>query len=309
MNIVPCHRRTNLAGRRQGALVLATLIVAWLVPATGRTANRSMAITQELDLEYSFGGGAATWQNGQPAGSVNEHHGDVKYVVSPQVTNNLLLRFGAEWERFSFGVPATSALPATLQQVSAVIGCDYQLADQWLMRAEVQPGIYGDAHEVSGRTLDAPLVLGAAFLKDADLQWFFGLRLDVRSQYPVLPAIGIRWKFADDWTLNLQLPQPRLEYDVNDKLQAYLGARILAGTFVVNDHFGDDHGRPQLNHATLDYHELRVGTGGSWKIRPNLTLEAEAGCLLGRCWDFFDQHVRYNSREAPYLQIAAHARF
>ena len=177
------------------------------------------------------------------------------------------------------------------------------------MRAELQPGMYGDLSRLDGRCFDAPLLLGFVYLIDADLQWFFGLRVDLKSHYPVFPAAGVRWKFADLWTLNLMLPAPRLEYDVNSKLQTYFGAGIVAGTYVVGEHYGDDRGLPQLNHATLDYTELRLGPGLSWKARPNLTLEAEVGYVVHRSWDFFDQDINPTSNPVPYLQLAIHAHF
>ena len=292
-----------------GALVALALVAVFASAPTGQAATNRVVVAQELDAAYSFAGPAATFGNGQRIGSVTEHQADVRYVISPQLSRDILLRLGAEWERFAFDAPRTAPLPETLQAVSVIIGFDYQIADQWLMRVELQPGIYNDGHDVSGRSLNAPLVLGAAFLKDADTQWFFGLRVDGRSQYPVLPAVGVRWKYAADWTLNLQLPRPRLEYDVNDKVQLYLGVGIEAGTFVVGEHFGDDRGLPQLNRATVDYYEVRVGLGCSWKIHPMVTIEAQAGCQLNRRWDFGEQHISVSSRETPSIQLACHARF
>lgn len=286
----------------------AMLFVVLAAPARSMAAD-SMAVSHELDAELGYAGRAVTLQDGQHIGSIDGLNTDVKYVVSPQITDDLLLRVGAEWERFAFGTSQAGALPDTLQHVSAVIGFDYQLADQWLMRTEVQPGIYGDFRQIGWRNFDAPLFMGAVYLKDADLQWFFGLRIDLRSQYPVFPALGVRWKFTDVWTLNLQLPNPRLEYDMNDKLQAYLGAGIKAGTYVAGEHFGSDRGLPQLDRATVDYTEVRLGPGFSWKVLPTLTLEAEGGYMVYRTWDFFDHHVKLDSRPAPYLQLACHARF
>jgi hypothetical protein len=46
-----------------------------------------------------------------------------------------------------------------------------------------------------------------------------------------------------------------------------------------------------------------------WKVRPNLTLEAEAGYVAYRSWDFFDQHINQTSHPVPYLQLGLHARF
>ena len=291
------------------ALILVPLLAAMLVMPVRVSAGESIPVFQELDLELGVVGRGTTLRDNLHVAPIGEQNTDLKYVVSPQVSKDLLLRVGAEWQRFSFPDRQHSAAPDTLQQANAILGLDYQLGEQWLMRVEVAPGLYGDFSQLSWRSFDAPIKMGFAYLVDADLQWFFGLRVDPRSQYPVFPAAGVRWKFSDVWTLDLQLPKPRLEYDVSDKLQAYLGVGILAGTYVVGDHYGTDRGLPQLNRATLDYTEVRLGPGLSWKARPNLTLEAEAGYVLHRSWDFFDQHINPKSSPLPCLQFAVHARF
>ena len=286
------------------AFLPAALLTALLAMPVGVSAAESTPVFHELDVGLGYAGQAATRVD--PASELNT---GLKYAASLQVSRDLLLRFGAEWQSLSFPAPRDSAAPPTLQQANAIIGIDYQLAEQWLMRTELQPGLYGDLSRLDGRRFGAPLMLGFAYLVDADLQWFLGLRVDHRSQYPVFPAAGVRWKFADLWTLNLMLPNPRLEYDLSSKLQTYFGAAILAGTYVVDDHYGDDRGLPQLNHATVDYTELRLGPGLSWKARPNLTLDAEAGYVVYRSWDFFDQRINPTSNPVPYLQFGLHARF
>ena len=284
--------------------ILAALLTTLLSIQVGVSAAASSAVVQELDVESGYAGRSATQVD-----HGSELNTNLKYAASLQVSKDLLLRVGAEWQRFSFMPPRASASPDTLQQASAIVGLDYQLAEQWLMRAELQPGMYGDLSKIDGRHFNAPLLLGFVYLVDADLQWLIGLRVNFRSQYPVFPAAGVRWKFADLWTLDLMLPNPRLEYDVNSKLQAYVGAEILAGTYVVGDHFGDDRGNPQLNHATVDYTELHLGPGFSWKARPNLTLEADAGYVVYRSWDFFDQHINPTGHPVPYVQLGIKARF
>jgi hypothetical protein len=230
----------------------------------------------------------------------------LSYVLSPQVSRRLFLRWGVDWRRFSFGTPEDAVLPQELQQINAILGIDWQATDKWLVRAELQPGVYSDFQEVSWRDVSAPLILGGVYVANADLQWMFGLRVVPRSDYPVLPAVGVRWKFAPEWTMNLFLPDPRLEYDLNDRLKAYVGAGFKVGTFTVGDHFGDENGRPGLNHAILDYIEVLVGPGFSWKVRPNLTLDLNAGCLAYRGFDFSDRDLVARSQPAPYVQIAGH---
>jgi Domain of unknown function (DUF6268) len=307
ISLPPIRRAKNVIPRCP-ALPVLLLALSLALPA-GMASAGSMAVSHELDVDLGLIGGATTLQNAQRVGSSRELDADVKYVISPQITNNLLLRIGAEWERVGFGTPGNVALPDALQQVNAIIGLDYQLADQWLMRAEVQPGIYGDFKQIGWRQFGAPVVVGLVYLRNEDLQWFFALRVDSRGRVPVFPVAGVRWKFHHVWTLDMQLPQPRLEYDLTDNLQAYVGAGIKAQTYVVGDSFGSSHGLPQLNGATVDFTEVRVGPGFTWKALDTLTLDAGAGCMLSRTWDFFDRQVKLNSHPAPYLQLSAHARF
>ena len=291
------------------AFILIPLLAAMLAEPVRVAAAESKPVFQELDVTQGIVGRSTTLRDNLHVAPLSELNSDVKYVLSRQVSNDLLLRFGAEWQRFSFPARRHAEAPDTLQQANTILGFDNQLAEQWLMRLEVQPGLYGDFSQLGWRSFDAPIKLGFAYLVDADLQWFFGLRVDLLSQYPVFPAAGLRWKFADLWTLDFQLPNPRLEYDLSDKFQAYLGVGILAGTYRVGDRYGSARALPQLNHARLDYTEVRLGPGFSWKARPNLTLEAEAGYVLYQTWDFFDQHVDPRSHPLPYLQLAVHARF
>jgi len=287
---------------------LVTALAVLLTGATTWAAN-SMDVSQELDVEYGYIGGAGTRGGGVNVGSVDEHSADLKYVVSPQVNKDLLLRVGFEWQRFSFGVPDHAPVPSALQQASLVLGFDYQIADEWLMRVEVQPGVYSDFRDITWRDVDAPLVIGGVYLASPDLQWMFGLRVDARTQYPVLPAAGVRWKYSEEWTLDFMLPRPRLEYDVNDKLQLYLGAEIQAGTYAVGQNFGTPRGQPKLDNAIVDYLELHLGSGCSWKITPRVTIEAEAGFMPYRSFDFFDPNIVFRSHNAPYGQVACRARF
>ncbi|MGO9246706.1 MAG: DUF6268 family outer membrane beta-barrel protein [Verrucomicrobiia bacterium] len=283
-------------------------ILVALMPWTALAAN-PMSVSEELDAVYSYVGDAHTRGANLKSGEVDEQSADVKYVVSPQVNKDLLLRFGAEWQRFSFDVPDHAAVPRLLQQASGVLGFDYQVADEWLMRVEVEPGIYGDFENINWRDFDAPLVIGGLYLASADVQWLFGLRADVRCEYPVLPVAGVRWKLSDEWTLNFMLPSPRVEYQVNNRLTLYTGMGIEAGTFATGETFGSDHGEKKLNGTSVDFYEFRLNAGFAWKLFPSVSVEAEAGYMPYREFDFSGPDLDVRSYNAPYGQIACHARF
>ncbi|MBI5685587.1 MAG: hypothetical protein HZC54_10950 [Verrucomicrobia bacterium] len=304
-----------------------TLTVAWLsavclaLPLAGgadsvlepKAAKSSDAagMGMELDVNYGYVAGSKTHTGGTDVGHVSEQNASLRYVVSPELTKNLLLRAGVEWERLSFGLNGAAPLPNTLQQISGILGFDCALNEQWLLRVEAHPGLYSDFKDLSFHDLNSPVIFGASYLVDANLQWFLGLRVDPRSRYWIVPAAGVRWKFADEWTLNLLVPQPRLEYELNKQWQLFLGARVLGGSYRLAEDFGVRHGvDPRANDTTLDFVEARVGPGVSWKVLPNLTIEAEVGCMVYREFEFDDPHTVFRSnRPAPYAQLSCHASF
>ena len=105
------------------------------------------------------------------------------------------------------------------------------------------------------------------------------------------------------------LPNPRLEYEANDRLTLYTAGESRRGRSPVGETFGTAHGEPRLDGAIVDFLEFRLGAGCSWKITPSVTLEAEAGYMPYREFDFFEPDIDFRSHNAPYGQIACHARF
>jgi len=233
----------------------------------------------------------------------------LRFVLTPRIKLGVL-RLGAEWERFSFGLPNGAPLPNTLQSTSLVVGLDTQLSDSILVRFEAQPGLYGTNHP-EGSDFNVPFLLGGTYIYNPNLQFVLGVSVDVERKYPVLPGAGIRWKIARQWVANAVLPTPRLEFQPSKDLTLYLGANIKETNFRVSDDFGDTHGRKsQLNDALLTYSEVRTGLGVAWKISSMLTLTAEAGYQPYRNFDFYRTEVRYHEDgSAPYGMLSLHGAF
>src|SRR5690348_16309138 len=92
------------------ALFMGSLLMALLAGPVGVSAAESMFVSQELDVTFGYAGRAAA--RIAPGSEVDT---DLRYVASPQVTRDLLLRFGAEWQGSSFPAPRPLAAPATLE--------------------------------------------------------------------------------------------------------------------------------------------------------------------------------------------------
>jgi hypothetical protein len=279
-------------------------------PAMKSTAEpRTISIAQEITAEYSYVGGARSQRGNIQLGRVSEQTSGIRYILSSGISDGVLLRLGGNWHRYSFGLPNNAPLPNTLQATAAVIGVDVELSDAWLFRAEFEPGIYSDFNDISFDDVNCPATIGASYLVDEGLQWFFGVSIDLRRDWPVIPGVGVRWEITDQWTLMFLLPKPRIEYEIHPSVTLFAGAEVKAGTFKVDRRFGSSHGIANLNNATLDYTEIRTGGGVSWKVLPALTVDLEGGMMLDREFDFHNAGTRIDSDEAPYGQMVVRADF
>ena len=241
---------------------------------------------------------------------LDEIDSNIRLVLTPR-TKLGVLRLGAEWQRFSFGLPDGAQLPNTLQSFSAILGLDMQFSDSIIVRAEAQPGLYdGGLGHVSWGDFNMPFFVGGTYIYSPNLQFILGLSVDVERTFPVLPAAGVRWKIAPQWLLDAVLPTPRLQYEMTRDLSLYAGATVRDATFRVDDDFGDSHGIPRLNNAVITYIEIRTGAGFEWKISPIVSFTGEVGYQPYRDFDFYRADVTYHhDGGAPYGTISLHGTF
>jgi len=284
---------------------------AWLqVNEDDLQPRKASKVGHEADASFSYAGDANVKQGNRTLGELDSFHSSVNYVATFPLSETIHGRAGFTWDRHSFGLPGGSLLPNTLQQTSLNLGFDAELGDKWIMRFEVSPGIYSDFQDISAKDFNIPIILGFSYLVDSKLQWVFGLSADFRREIPVLPGVGVRWQFADNWTLNAIFPQPKLEYQIDESLMVYLGADLKGGSYAVEENFGNSIGQPELNNEIVEYMEARAGVGVGYKIHPSVTLNAEAGGVFYRSFDYANEDLTIKSSEpAPYGAISISAQF
>jgi hypothetical protein len=266
-------------------------------------------VSWETNLEIS-GVARSPFEDQRAIGKVEMLDSSFSAIGSYQANAGISVRFGLVFQRDTFGSPDNSPLPDRLQAFHLTLGTDLQLGEAWLVRFEAQPGFYGDDAGIRGRDLSCPMVLGASYFLNADLQLVAGVSYDPDRKYPVLPGIGFRWKFAADWVVDAIFPTPRIEYSLNKSLMLYAGADIRSDTYRMSGDFGRSHGIPQLDNSVLDYTEIRAGIGAAWKINSVLSMEIESGCVLVDQFDFHRDDVRFRSTEIPpYGGISLKAAF
>ena len=275
-------------------------------------------ISSEFEADSSYVGNSMLKQGSAKKGDMDgELQNSVNYVASIPAGDGWRLRVGAAYERYDFGLPAASFLPDHFQSTNAVIGADVNLSDKWLMRLELHPGVYSDFRNVRVDDLNIPAIVGFSYLVNSRLQWFLGLGIDPRfgvsmrnfMDSPVFPGVGVRWQFADDWTLMALLPKPEIQYKINEQWEAFAGAELMGGNYRMNDHFGDQVGRQDLNNEMLSYREIRTGLGLRYKFHPAFTAELNGGYVVDREFRFGGRDLTLHTDPAPYGALQLKANF
>jgi uncharacterized protein DUF6268 len=306
--------------KRFGCQILGTvcaassLLFATRIFAEENTANWFESLSH-VPFEYTaedayVGEGDVQRGPNKKVSNFDENDSIVHLVFTPR-TSLGVLRLGAEWERFSFGLPDDAALPDTLQSVSLVMGLDMQFSDSIIVRAEGQPGVYDTEFDNLGwNNFNFPFLIGGTYIYSPKLQLVLGVSVDVERKYPVIPAAGLRWKIAPQWLLDAVLPTPRLQFEMNKNVSLYAGANVKQTSYRVDEDFGNANGIPRLNHAILTYSEVRTGGGFDWKISSIVTFTGEVGYQPYRNFDFYRAEVGYHQDGgAPYGMISLHGAF
>jgi hypothetical protein len=270
------------------------------------------ALSYNFDAEGSYFGRGTAYAGNTFVGDITEFTGSADFVLSASVSEYALLRFGVEWQGYSWDPPATAPIPPSVQGLDAAIGADLQVSPAVLLRIEAHPGVYSQFHTIMGDDVNVPFEVVATYFVSSNLLVVAGVHVDLWANTPVFPVIGVHWKVSDKWVIEGLPPRPQLQYLLSDKITLFAGADLRETTFRVDQDFGQPRGMPKLDNAILDYFEVRGGGGLTWKVSNNINLDLEAGCTPYRRFDYPRVNDGYKVKSedfAPYFRVALAAKF
>jgi hypothetical protein len=265
----------------------------------------------QLSSDAAFIGRGSVDLGNKTVGVFREITSSASFVMSNQISNAFILRLGLNWERFAFDTTnRMTPLPASVDTLAAVIGSDIQLTSALLVRVEAYPGIYGSFNDISGRDFDVPVRIGASYFQSANVIYTAGLSIDINANWPVIPAVGVYWKLSDQWVINGIAPRPQIRYMLSNKVMLFVGTDLQTDVFRVDNQFGSSRGIPKLNHALMDFWEVRGGAGFSWAVTDSIKFELEGGTVPYRRFDFYRADFKMSSSSwSPYIRLGLTASF
>jgi hypothetical protein len=273
--------------------------------------SSASALSYELNGESSFFGRGGVSAGSTNFGNITEINSSASFVLSTQVRDTVLFRLGVEWQRYSFEPAARAPVPDSLQGLDLAIGADVQISPALLLRIGAHPGIYSDFASVSWQDFNVPFEIVGTYFVSSNLIFIGGVYVDLNSDFPVYPVIGIHWKVSDKWLIEGIAPRPQLQYLFSDSLTLFAGADLREASFRLNDQFGQERGIPKLNDAILNYFEIRAGAGLTLKLSKSVNLDFEGGCTPYRRFEYprADGFKVKAEDLTPYLRIGLSAKF
>jgi len=223
------------------------------------------------------------------------------------LNGHLYLHLGIEYNRFDFSMTG-APVPRHLQSVAGVIGIDYMHNNDVGAFIQVKPGFYTE-NDFDSSSFDAPITLGRIFVLQPDHLYFFAgaNAAFLRGRYPVIPLAGLIWIPNDKWNVLGILPEPRVIYSPNDKIDFWVGGELTGGSFRTDRNSAIV--PPKLNGAQVDYSEYRVGGGLIYSPCDNVSIDLGGGYAIRREFDFYRADTRYKADGAPYLRVEFKAKF
>lgn len=226
------------------------------------------------------------------------------------LTSGAALLHGIAFSRTHLERPDVSLLPESLQEVALRLGWQYQRDPHWRFMVSIRPGFYGDGNSIESDTFNAPFLGLASYATSRDLVWSFGLIASAFSDNPVLPVAGVRWQFAPAWTLNVGFPRAGVAWELDESTTFTFGATFQGGAYkVMNQPAGAPAGSRSLVGEELDYREIRVGLGGTFKLSDALAVTLDAGMTVDQRFDYHDFGLEHRGDEAFFAAAAISARF
>jgi Domain of unknown function (DUF6268) len=274
--------------------------------------SSASALSAELDAEASFFGKGSIKGGSTNFGNISEISSLASFILSAQVHDKALLRIGVEWQRYSFDPgDAQAPVPDSIQGLDLAIGADLQVSPAVLLRIEAHPGFYGQFRNLSWQDFNVPFEVAGTYFVSSDLLFIGGVYVDVNSNFPVFPVVGVHWKVSDKWVIEGIAPRPQIQYHLSDSLTLFAGADLRQETFRMDAQFGQQSGMPKLNSAILDYFEVRAGAGLTWKLTNNINLDVEGGGTPYRRFYYprADGFKVKSEDLVPYLRIGLSAKF
>ena len=190
----------------------------------------------------------------------------------------------------------TSSLPERLQRVSLDLTWSHRFDDRWSSLIVASPGLRWADSGCSSDAFGVSGLAGVQYSSSPELSWLFGIAFDTMSHdYSVVPAVGLTWKPAAEWSVSVGFPKTAIVYNVTPAFSLGLVGEGKGGAYhVKRDPW---HSLPLgasnvLDDSEFEYVDVRLGLQAGYALSERCTLTGTIGSVLYREGQYHKSHVK-----------------
>lgn len=291
------------------ALFASTLLAVGL-RAQPASATFRPALLDSFDTSATYSGKGDVSRGSSRAGDVSISRFEFSVSSRVPVMEGTVFIPGLAYAHTSIDASGGMPLPDSVKELSLSLGLRGFLSRQWAYIVALRPGFYGDFKNLGSDSFNAPLLLAAFYSPSSELTWTFGLNANAYNDHPVLPVVGVRWKFAPDWQLDVGFPRTGVSYQATSALSLRTGLSVLGGNYRITENLGSPApGVARIANTYLNLTEVRLGAGLSYTFAGGLSLDLDAGVTTLRRFDYPDRNYRLNGDNVGWGTLALKRRF
>ncbi len=293
-------------------LLKSTILLTVALPfmAAGQQSGRPMSgAAWDYDASVSYTADSDLKYRGQNQGEFSTTLTRARLSRTFSTGEDLTWSVGPHFEYGNFDAPAAAPIPTDVYATAIAVSSTWRMNERWAFTFNIRPGLYSDMQDITWDDFNAPALLIAGYRVNPDLLVALGLNLNFRSDIATIGGPGVWWRFADNWTLNLFLPKPTLEYALAKNWEIYGGGEWRSGAYRVSEDFGTEHGEPGLDDNDFSYRELRGLGGIAFRPCRSFRLAIEGGYAFQRKAEFRQADATLKGDGSPFIQILAAGQF
>jgi hypothetical protein len=251
-----------------------------------------------VSANYSFSSSSELEQNGTKMGDIEVSHVDLGYNTRAPLSKDTVLFASFQWSREDLIMAGNVPLPEQLESLRLRLGITQNLQPNWKISLMVSPSVAGEFVSFSASEFNLGGTVMFLHETSKELSWSFGLTGSTRGKYHLLPALGLRWNWAPDWTLTVGFPVTSINYQATPDLTLKCLISVHGGSYHI-----DEARAPGLGDTYLQYREIRAGVSATYHFNDMMSLELEGGSVLDQSFDYYDRDYNLNGGKTVYFNL------
>lgn len=261
----------------------------------------------EITTTYSFSSDGDIERNGK-LGSAEVSHYEFEASFSLPAPEGWMFSSALSWKRYEFDLTGAVPLPDKLEEIGvnfmAMKDLSNEIGEGWSAMAMLSPSFASDSASISGDSFNLMAMATIGKELSPTFSWNVGVVGMTRGDMKVIPVLGVHWRFAPDWDLELGFPNTGVSYQVSEALRLNAGARFHGGTYYISKAPAAGLGK-----TYLDYQEIRLGLGAEYQISKNLSVVVDGGMTMDRTFDYYDRNLKLDGKSAGYGSLGLKYQF